>query len=496
MNAFCANYQTVRGFVDRFKKRCKETDLDDVGIVCEFPSSNFSAMVDALGPTVQPFFQKGVLAATDSVQVCQSSTIVAPNVSELLHISAPSNFTRGTTAVTNHADITIVNSFEVATAKLSQNVFSQLSQKFPIQRVANGKALELRPYKLVVHQKGAHPDAHRDSLCGDGHIGTLVLILNSKYTGGELEITHNGQTEVVTGPYSWVAMYGDCLHKINPVTSGTRVSLIFDIVIDWNSTPKVETFWYKETAALPGNAVQAAAAPVMNAQQKAALTKALKHELSSLTSVLIALDQLYDATAALPAALQGGDQTLHALLAEDFELTLAHCAVHHTTCHVTANRHYGQQQQGPKISAELFTTFNKGPLDVYGPAAAQPNANFNIYGLAAPSKRRPVRAEWARTKLVLPHAPGVHHVYDYASAASNSSEEVYIFSVLQVCKKKVIKTVKGEMKHEDLVEVKEEGKAVAVKRKRKQAGGGDVGEDGDGSSGSSSSGSGVKMITK
>ena len=90
--------------------------------------------------------------------------------------------------------------------------------------------------KLVRMQSGKpdadHPSvaAHRDTVRGDGHIGTLVLILNSEYTGGELEITHSGQTEVVTGPYSWVAMYGDCLHKINPVTSGTRVSLIFDII--------------------------------------------------------------------------------------------------------------------------------------------------------------------------------------------------------------------------------------------------------------------------
>jgi hypothetical protein len=41
------------------------------------------------------------------------------------------------------------------------------------------------------------------------HMGTVVVILNSKYTGGELEITHGGRTEVVTGPYNWVAMYGD-----------------------------------------------------------------------------------------------------------------------------------------------------------------------------------------------------------------------------------------------------------------------------------------------
>ena len=85
--------------------------------------------------------------------------------------------------------------------------------------------------RLLVHSEGYSHDFRSvlSARKAEGHIGTLVLILNSTYTGGELEVTHGGRTEVVTGPFSWVVMYGDCLHKINPVTSGTRVSLIYAI---------------------------------------------------------------------------------------------------------------------------------------------------------------------------------------------------------------------------------------------------------------------------
>ena len=96
---------------------------------------------------------------------------------------------------------------------------------------ASGLKLSLRARELVIQQESSAQNTARVVPVPDNaeHIGSLALILDSNYTGGELEVTHNGCTEVVTGPYNWVAMYGECLHKINLVTSGTRASLLFDI---------------------------------------------------------------------------------------------------------------------------------------------------------------------------------------------------------------------------------------------------------------------------
>ena len=134
-------------------------------------------------------------------------------------------------------DINVRNSFEIDMEPLIYETYRKLQREIPLEKLSPGNYVSLRPYKLVLYQEGGHFDAHRDTVRGEDHIGTLVVILNSEYTGGELEVTHHGHTESVTGPYSWVAMYGDCLHQIKPVTSGTRVSLIFDIHKGY------DTFW-------------------------------------------------------------------------------------------------------------------------------------------------------------------------------------------------------------------------------------------------------------
>ena len=167
-----------------------------------------------------------------------------------------------------------------------------------------------------------------DTVRGEGHIGTLVLILNSDYTGGELEVTHNGHTEVVTGPYSWVAMYGDCLHKINPVTSGTRVSLIYDIYCRKNRSYYRDSsadFWkvpyYRTT---PLNTIPRG----VGESQKQKLIEGMREQLRGFDSAVICLQHLYPACQANPDFLKGGDQLLYDFLREHFTLAVLPCTIY------------------------------------------------------------------------------------------------------------------------------------------------------------------------
>ena len=170
----------------------------------------------------------------DDCKIVGTSTFSQINVAELLEMATVSPFGRGMETV---VDINVRNSFEIDMEPLIYETYRKLQREIPLEKLSPGNYVSLRPYKLVLYQEGGHFDAHRDTVRGEDHIGTLVVILNSEYTGGELEVTHHGHTESVTGPYSWVAMYGDCLHQIKPVTSGTRVSLIFDIHKGY------DTFW-------------------------------------------------------------------------------------------------------------------------------------------------------------------------------------------------------------------------------------------------------------
>jgi hypothetical protein len=47
----------------------------------------------------------------------------------------------------------------------------------------------------------------------------------------------------------WVAMYGDCVHRVKPVLSGTRVALIFDLHMpkdSWDLRPVNEVLECKK----------------------------------------------------------------------------------------------------------------------------------------------------------------------------------------------------------------------------------------------------------
>jgi hypothetical protein len=224
LEARLGTYKTIRDYLVGVYDRQDKGD----GAVCEYPTEDHAAtdLVVVLSTIQNRFCVKDKLALrTDGGSVIyKSSTLGTLNISELL---------AGCQEPVRKETDTVRRSWEIPAAKLEASTLKLLAIRLgyfsDLRYLAANQDLDLRPNKLAICQEGGHFDANSDTVRGDGHIGTLVLILNSEYTGGELEITHNGQTEVVTGPYSWVAMYGDCLHKINPVTSGTRVSLIFDV---------------------------------------------------------------------------------------------------------------------------------------------------------------------------------------------------------------------------------------------------------------------------
>ena len=225
---------------------------------------------------------------------------------------------------------------EIDATQLLQKGVNSVGNRPCIGKFAPNLNLTVRSSKLVILQEGCSQELGPvlQAVRKEGHIGTLVVILNSTYTGGELEVTHGGRTEVVTGPYSWVAMYGDCLHKINPVTSGTRVSLIYDI---YGSKKKeisqkrskedcdygVRSMWSNHyvTKYHPNRySGQKFGCLGLGDGEKEHLSKALSLEVaaSGRDGVLIALQHLYpdyqNVIDVIPSAFQDGDKILYELL--------------------------------------------------------------------------------------------------------------------------------------------------------------------------------------
>jgi hypothetical protein len=421
------NYKTIRSFIETAPKGSLPVD---------FPKASMTPLIVALGTLWAPFCVAGNI--DDDLdydqELFRSSTICNVDVADLVAYASPSSFGRGTETVLDPA---VRNSLEIPADKLDPVGLRSIKRLIlrTVESLSPNNPIQLKPYKLVIYQEGGHFDQHRDTVRGDGHIGTVVVILNSEYTGGELEITHGGRTEVVTGPYNWVAMYGDCLHKINPVLSGTRVSLIYDI---YTTKPSPQHDGADEPAAQRTRTDNQGGSesdkqdseedededvneedaefwsgggkPLKFYEAKArgadapAIHKALNKELRKLDSVVICLQHMYPACQAVPGFLKGADAVLYDVLQDHYEVQVVHCSIHYQNGY--------SRYDGMQVCASLFSSFEDN---------------------AAPSEN---------TKLVIPTQLDPDRVLDYTPHFENTGNEsqaeetVYVVTGLQVRRKK------------------------------------------------------------
>jgi FlaG/FlaF family flagellin (archaellin) len=340
IGAAVMSYNTLRTYIQRNGKRGGAITLD-------FPNDDedSSALVKALKNVWAPSN-----CCNDKLDISEmaheplfgTSTVASLDLPELLAAAQASAFGKGTETL---LDDKVCRSLEIPANQLDGETLKKLVAACNIQSKAqqmNGRGVELRPYKLVIYQPGGHFRKHRDAVRGEGHIGTLVVILNSPYTGGELEVTSEGHTHVFTGPFRWVAMYGDDMHKINPVTSGTRVSLIYDIYAagspqataiessseqsiaaddtssqdgaadsDSGSSSDESHLFTKHDIFYGSNNVVSDNVRGVTAKGRAKLHAALNDRLKAYTNVIICLLHLYPACQAVPGFLKGGDAVLY-----------------------------------------------------------------------------------------------------------------------------------------------------------------------------------------
>lgn len=79
-----------------------------------------------------------------------------------------------------------------------------------------------------------------------------MVTLPSAHTGGELVLEHNGQTTEYRGSkvaVSLVAFYADCRHQVLPVTSGNRITVTYNLLLNGDSDAVPETALTGELAA-------------------------------------------------------------------------------------------------------------------------------------------------------------------------------------------------------------------------------------------------------
>ena len=90
-------------------------------------------------------------------------------------------------------------------------------------------------YKLLIYDAGSFFVDHRDTEKAPGMFATLVIVLPSAHSGGELIVRHLGREVTLDlrpddpAELGFAAFYADCVHEVRPVVSGYRLTLVYNL---------------------------------------------------------------------------------------------------------------------------------------------------------------------------------------------------------------------------------------------------------------------------
>jgi predicted 2-oxoglutarate/Fe(II)-dependent dioxygenase YbiX len=91
-------------------------------------------------------------------------------------------------------------------------------------------------YKLLIYGEGDFFVTHRDTEKAEGMFATLVIVLPSEYQGGELRVSHQDREVTLdlhrddSSEAAFAAFYADCRHQVQPIISGCRLTLIYNLI--------------------------------------------------------------------------------------------------------------------------------------------------------------------------------------------------------------------------------------------------------------------------
>ncbi len=108
-----------------------------------------------------------------------------------------------------------------------------------VARAAEGlgvnEPIDAEFYKLLVYDRGSFFVGHRDTEKSPGMFATLVIVLPSVSSGGELVVRHGGREVRLDlrcddpSEAAFAAFYADCVHEVMPITEGCRLTLVYNL---------------------------------------------------------------------------------------------------------------------------------------------------------------------------------------------------------------------------------------------------------------------------
>ncbi|HMR95865.1 MAG TPA: 2OG-Fe(II) oxygenase [Microthrixaceae bacterium] len=93
-------------------------------------------------------------------------------------------------------------------------------------------SLSAQLHSMLLYERGQFFAAHQDSEKDDEMVASLVVMLPSRATGGDLVVSHRSESVSFHGSASsltFVAFYADTRHEVLPVETGHRVVLTYNL---------------------------------------------------------------------------------------------------------------------------------------------------------------------------------------------------------------------------------------------------------------------------
>ncbi len=167
-----------------------------------------------------------------------SLPLLAVQAEQLIAIAAQSPYGRGKETI---IDTDVRKTWQIApeSVHLSGRNWSKTLDAIVAQAAAGlgvEEAVSAELYKLLIYDTGSFFVEHRDTEKVAGMFATLVVVLPSVCSGGELIVRHRDREVCLdlnrseSTEVSFAAFYADCVHEVRPVTSGYRLTLIYNLV--------------------------------------------------------------------------------------------------------------------------------------------------------------------------------------------------------------------------------------------------------------------------